>query len=209
MPSVTRRPSAGRAVRRRESQARLLSTLEALLSGGEPFTTLTVDRLIEEAGVPRSTFYLLYPDKAHLLRDLTGGLAEEFLAASRAWWELAPGAGIEELHAAFDGMLRAYQPHRLLMAAVMESSAYDAEVGEAYRDVIARHQEQVAAHIVRGRRGGSIRADIDAERTAVWLTRMIERGLQAWAGATDGAAREQALRAWTRIVWNALYATPA
>src|ERR1700682_3011785 len=57
MPSVTRKSQGTRGQRRDEARARLLGVVEELLDEGESFTELSVERLVQAAGMSRSTFY--------------------------------------------------------------------------------------------------------------------------------------------------------
>src|SRR4051794_34010288 len=68
MPSVTRKSQSSRAERRDNIRRRLLAVLENLLDKGENFTEVSVERLVSEAGISRSTFYVYFEDKGDLLR---------------------------------------------------------------------------------------------------------------------------------------------
>jgi len=47
---------------------RLLEVVQQLLDEGESFTEMSVERLVSEAGISRSTFYVYFEDKGDLLR---------------------------------------------------------------------------------------------------------------------------------------------
>jgi len=79
MPSVTRR-SRGHRERREEIDERVLDTTADLLSDGEGFTQLSVERIAAAADVSRSTFYVHFSDKT----DLLIRLAERAMGDSRA-----------------------------------------------------------------------------------------------------------------------------
>ena len=49
---------------------KLLMAMEALLKNGEEFSTTTIERLSEAAGISRATFYLNYKDKGDLVTHL-------------------------------------------------------------------------------------------------------------------------------------------
>src|ERR1700739_1830097 len=97
MPSVTRKPQGprglGREQRRAQMERRLLDATERLMRDGASFTELSVDRLSNEAGISRASFYIYFEDKGHLLRRLArqvlGDLADP---AARLW--VVVGAGI-------------------------------------------------------------------------------------------------------------------
>ena len=97
MPSVTRKSRSNRAQRRESVQAELLGAVERLLERGESYTELSVERLVAEAGVSRSTFYVYFEDKGHLLRELTDEVLEQMLSSTRAWWARLPEADFAQL----------------------------------------------------------------------------------------------------------------
>jgi AcrR family transcriptional regulator len=55
--SVTRRRSTHHAVQAEATEACLLSAVKQLLETGEPFTAISVQRILDEAGVSRATLY--------------------------------------------------------------------------------------------------------------------------------------------------------
>ncbi|MCK9249786.1 MAG: TetR family transcriptional regulator [Solirubrobacteraceae bacterium] len=206
MTSLTRSSGVNRTARRQEAHDKLSTALESALRAGTPFTRITVDELIEQSGVPRSTFYLYYADKSHLLRAVSSGLSSAYLEACEDWWHLPPDGTREDLRRAFDRMLESYLPHQHLLAAVIETSSYDHEVSADYRSLLELHFDEVAEHIRRGQADGSVAAHVDADHAARWITHLVERGLYEFAADAADDERERYLTAWTDIVWNALYA---
>ena len=77
MPSVTRRRPAGRETRRDDARARLLAVVERLLADGESYTEISIERMVAEAGMARSTFYVYFADKGDLLRAWFAGITDE------------------------------------------------------------------------------------------------------------------------------------
>ena len=67
MPSVTRKSHGNRAQRRDEVRRRLLAVVEQLLTEGESYAEISVERLVSEANLSRSTFYVYFEDKGDLL----------------------------------------------------------------------------------------------------------------------------------------------
>ena len=206
MASVTRRSHSDRAARRGEIGRRLLVAVEKLLADGESFTEVSVERLVTEAGISRSTFYVYFEDKGDLLQALTADVMTEVIDAARGWWELPPEAERADVEAAMRGFVAAYCGNMTLMAAVVEASSYDARVRERFGELIQLARGEVASHIAEGQRRGFVRRDVDAEPVAGWLTWMAERGLyQLVRFADDEATVERLTRALSAIVWNTLY----
>jgi AcrR family transcriptional regulator len=206
MASVTRKTHNARAARRDEIGRRLLVAVETLLAEGESFTEVSVERLVGEAQISRSTFYVYFEDKGDLLQALTTDVMSEVIDAARAWWELPPEADRADVEAAMRGIVAAYRGHTTLMAAVVEASSYDARVRARFGELMVLSRRELAAHIADGQRRGFVRADVDPEPVAGWLTWMAERGLyQLVRFAGDEASVERLSRALAAIVWNTLY----
>lgn len=58
MPTVTRRAKQSRAERREAIGNRLFAIVERLLAEGSTFSEISVEQLITEADIARSTFYV-------------------------------------------------------------------------------------------------------------------------------------------------------
>lgn len=206
MPSVTRRTQSTRAARRDEIRARLLEVVERLLDDGESFTEISVERIVTEAGLSRSTFYVYFEDKGDLLVAWFSGITEELESAAKAWWALGVDATREDLHAALEGIVKTYRPHTTLMAAVYDAAAYDPSA----RDLITAMMDWNAAglrkHIAAGQEAGFVDRELLPRETAAWLTWMAERGLHQLVRAATDAELARLVDAYAAIVWNTLYA---
>jgi AcrR family transcriptional regulator len=207
MPSVTRKNQSSRAKRREEIVARVHDAVTTLLEeDGATFTELSVERLVSEADMSRSTFYVYFEDKGDLLRALTEDVITQLLAAASRWWELPPEATRDDVRDALGELWDAYVPNRLVMAAVVEAASYDPGVRETFGAMMERSVAEVAGHIARGQAEGYVHADLDPERTAAWLTWMTERGLYQLVAPGTKAQQRALLESLPDIVWNTLYA---
>jgi AcrR family transcriptional regulator len=206
MPSVTRRSQSSRAQRREEMRDRLLAVVERLLSDGEGYTEISVERLVSDAGLSRSTFYVYFEDKGDLLRAWFSGIEAEIASAARGWWALGRGSSREQLRSALSQVVKTYQPHTTLMAAMYDAAAYDQAVRELVREMMDRNIAGLRKHIKSGQREGFIDPQLPAQETAAWLTWMAERGLHQLVRDAGDAELERLIDAYTAVVWNTLYA---
>jgi len=206
MTSVTRKTHNSRAERRDELRRRLLTAVEQLLNEGDSYTELSVERLVNEAGISRSTFYVYFEDKGDLLRALMEDVIGQIVASAQQWWDLPPDATRADVHDALRHLIDTYRPHRVLMSAVVDASSYDAKVREQFSGIMQIVTAEVTGHIESGRESGFVRSDIDPEPTAAWLTWMAERGLQQLCGPAHGDDLDEISDALTAVVWNTLYA---
>jgi TetR/AcrR family transcriptional regulator, ethionamide resistance regulator len=206
MPSVTRRRQSSREQRREDVRDRLLAVVEDLLAEGESYTELSVERLVSEAGISRSTFYVYFEDKGDLLRSWFTEIEAELEDAAGDWWALDAGSRREDVRTALDRVVKAYRPHTTLMAAMYDAAAYDPGVRELVEGMMGANIAGLRKHIRAGQREGFIDAALPPQQTAQWLTWMAERGLHQLVRKAGDTELERLIDAYTAIVWNTLYA---
>lgn len=205
MGSLTRNVKASsRAVRRDEMSRRLLVALEEHLATAS-FTEFSVDRLVREAGISRSAFYLHFADKGDLLRTLYVGVVGDLIAAAQTWWGLPPDATKAEFHEGFRVLLDAYRPHARLMRAVTEVASYDQDVRLEFDAHMDRAVGEVVQHIRSGQASGAIREGLDAEPVANCLMWMTERVLMQVLGTADDDVADRYLAGLVEVYWHTLY----
>jgi AcrR family transcriptional regulator len=206
MPSVTRRSHGNRAARRDEVRERLLVVVRDLLAAGETYAEISVERLVVEAGLSRSTFYVYFEDKGDLLRAWFKQVVEELNAASGTWWSLDGAATYDDLRVALGQIVHAYRPHTTLMAALYDISAYDPVAREEVGVMMGRNAAGLIRHIRRGQAEGWIDPVLMPKETSLWLMWMAERGLHQMVRGADEAETELLIGAFTDVIWNSLYA---
>jgi AcrR family transcriptional regulator len=198
-------PLDRRHIERRELTARrLLPAVERLLEH-ETYPELSVDQLVAEADISRSTFYNYFEDKSDLLRALTADVMGTITDATRVWWMLSPQASKQDLGAALAHLFEVYSPHAALMRAVAESISHDARVREEFMEYMRRGTEGVADYVRAGQAAGVLRSELDPERAADWLTWMFERGLSQLSRASGEHEPDRVVAAMTDILWKALH----
>jgi AcrR family transcriptional regulator len=196
-----------RADRRLEARHKLLIAVERLLAEEDAtFSNISLDRLAQESGVARSSLYLYFKTKGDIILELTEDVVGGLLESARAWWELPDDAGKDDLRQALGNLVDAYVPHHRIMSAVVETATYDEGVRARFASIIAPTISAFSAYIRAGQARGAVTARIDPDRTAIWMTWMLERGLQQLVAKSSGAGLQRELDALTDIVWNVLYA---
>lgn len=204
MASTTRRSKAARADRKSDIEERMRQAITTLVSDGERFTELSVERLVAEAGMARSTFYVYFEDKGALLRSIGASTLHTFYEGAKAWFENRGEVTHADVQAAMKGLLEAFHANEVVMAAVAETAVYDPEVGEMYQESVEGFVGAVRKLIVRGQKDGTIR-DVHAAETAIALSWMIERTtLQRGPGATPKQI-ESIATGLADVIWGTLY----
>ncbi|MCE3551094.1 TetR/AcrR family transcriptional regulator [Pseudonocardia sp. RS11V-5] len=197
---------ATRARRRDETRTRVLDIVERRLRDGETFADIKVGELVAEAGLSRTTFYVYFPDKADLLRAWYDEVSDSIMAAAGRWWSLDGTATVDDVRAVLRGIVDAYRPHPELMAATHEAVGYDRGVRAAVEDAMSRYITGLTEHITAGQRAGFVDPALPAAETAYWLQWMAERGLHRMVRVEEERRTDALLDAYSRIVWNTLYA---
>jgi AcrR family transcriptional regulator len=182
---------------------RLVEAVNGLLTEGEDYTRLSVERIISRADIARSTFYAHYDGKGALLRAV--GEVTQVLEASRAWSALPDDADRDGLREAFAHFFGTYRQHGALMGAMAEVSAYDEDVRREFSRLITVGGAELTAHVEQGQRAGSVRADVDPVTTIRWLIWMVERGLYQLVRTARPQDLDQHVDTVTSIVWASLY----
>jgi AcrR family transcriptional regulator len=208
MPSVTRRPPAGRQERREQVERRLLDATERLMRDGASFTELSVDRLSTEAGMSRANFYIYFEDKGDLLRRLAGQVFGELAEGAERWWSVAWRRDPADVHAAMAAIIASYRRHQPVLVALNEMAGYDPLVGGTYHELLAGISRRLTKVIEDGQADGSIRRELPATTTASALSWMVERACQQNLPGRPTTYDAELATALTEIVWGALYLAP-
>ena len=206
MPSVTRRSQNSRPDRRDRVRDRLLAVVEKLLANGESFTEISIERMVQAAGMSRSTFYVYFQDKGDLLRAWFADIESEIAEAGAGWWEIDAQSTREDLRAALERVVMTYRPYAPLMAATFDAAAYDPGVREHTEAMMQANSAGLRKHIRQGQRAGFIDAALPAGETAEWLTWMAERAFHVLLQGLSPRELRPHIDAYTAIVWNTLYA---
>jgi TetR/AcrR family transcriptional regulator, ethionamide resistance regulator len=185
---------------------RLLRGVEELLTEGERYTDLPIDRIVAAGGVSRSNFYVYFEDKGKLLEEFFEDMVSDLTLHARPWWELPPDASKRELRAALHNVFIAFRPHRHVWAAAVEAASYDDDMRRRFQALMDQSVRALANHIREGQAQKSVRPDRDPDTMAAWLLWMTERGLYQLVSHADADRLDVLLESFTNIYWDALYA---
>lgn len=192
-----------RAQRRDEIVQALSVAVERLYANGETYTNVSVGRLVKDAGISRTTFYVYFVDKGDLIYELTESVVQALVETTRYWWELPAGATKDDLRSALRHTHETNVPG--VMASIAEVAAYDPVIRQRYEELVARSASEASRYIRDGIRDGFVDPDVDPDPIADWLCWMIERGLAEVARPGGGVELERWLTSLTDIIWSTLY----
>ena len=174
-----------------------------------PYAEITIDRILEESGVARATFYANFVDKSALLLEVAQDVHAAGIDVAESWWKLPPGASRADLARALAKIVDLYLLNRTILAALTEASAYESLIRQRLAELQQGSIRKLAEHIERGRQVGVVRKSLIPTETAGWLIWMMERGLYQMLPSAGIAESERLVTSLTDVVWHTLYLTEA
>jgi AcrR family transcriptional regulator len=202
MPSITKRRNGSR---REAIEQSLLSAVESLLEQGFSYTELPVQKIADEAGIPRSTFYLHFPDKAQLIARLVERVYDELFVDALGWWAGDHRDGEAGIVAAVERIIGRYRAHFPVLRAVMEVASYEPDVGDVYRARIQEFAAGMEARLEEQRDAGRLHPDVDIPATTRLICWSTERNITQHIMEDDGSGDARLARALARSHWLTLY----
>jgi AcrR family transcriptional regulator len=198
--------SATRVSRRQQRQASrqaILDAAEKRLRDGR-FGDLSVDGLMADTGLTRTTFYRHFADMGELVLELLQTVGRELMDISEAW--ASAGTSEEHGHESLRRIAGFFAREGPLIRSIADAARHDPEIEQVYGAVIARFVELTAQAIVALQADGRA-AGADAHETARALTAMNESYLLATFGrepfVTDIDAAVDALwGVWRRAIYT-------
>jgi AcrR family transcriptional regulator len=195
----TRETRVDRRMTGAETEKKILDGTAALLDGGATLAALSVNRIAEQSGVSRATFYLHFADKPELIRRLAQIELVEFQNAT-AGFLADPRAGREELAETVDGIVQLGRAHAGVLSSLIELAEHDAESREEWQRVI----QAIAATMAPAMRERNPQLP---EPLVLTLSEIVawtgERAMHQMVGrdATDAQAR-RVIEGLTETVWR-------
>jgi AcrR family transcriptional regulator len=205
MVSVTKRQTNG-AEQREASEQQLMDAVQTLLAQGSSYTELSVQRITEEAGMTRSTFYRHFADKTQLLIRLTDPVYQTIAAEFWPWWDAGHHDGMAGICEAVRRMLVHYRAHFNLLRAVVETARYDSTLGNAHGSRLAAMTSSLAARMREEQASGHLHPGVNIDETAHILNWMFQASiLEHLANADDASDDVDFVEAMGRALWLTMY----
>lgn len=122
--------------RGQETRARLLTAAENIF-GQKSYFTVSIADITREAGVGNGTFYLYFPSKEAVFRELVEDRGHEMRAAARMATE-SSGSRVEAERAGFAAFFDFIARHRSLYRVVRQAEFVDPELYRAFYVAMAK-----------------------------------------------------------------------
>ena len=194
--------STARTDRRRTgpaTRADLLAAATRLLTAGSTVAGLSVDRIVDEAGMSRATFYLHFKDKT----ELVAALAEDQVA----WRETIGAKALADrsvtrdtVRAMLAEIVDRWIENRAVLAAIIEVAEYDPAMSDTWRTAMLEVADVAAAQFRIRWQGAADHPDPDT--LAEVFTWMFERSCHQIL--RDPTRRDAVTDTLTEIIWRVL-----
>ena len=176
-----------------ETRQRAITAARELLEQ-DGAAALTMTAIAERSGVNRTVLYRHYRGVHDLVAELIRDAADHQAAVAGAWFRDPAAVGRrEDVYPNAVTAARAFQSTAKLMCAIVDAAGHDPTLRRLWRERFVQPRiDATVTAIQRDQATGSVRADLDPERTAIALQTMgIELGLQV-LGRDDGSPEDQA-----------------
>ncbi|RIK06678.1 MAG: TetR/AcrR family transcriptional regulator [Acidobacteria bacterium] len=210
MPSVTRRvrPLADR----RAVESRVLNATTGLLDGGASYTELSVGAIADASGIARSTFYVHFADKTALLTRLVAEAVGDLFAITGEWFGDDDDDGPAVLAKVLRRFVAGARARRQILAAVIETMAYDAEVEALWVSQVDVLAEHIHSRIAAAKEAGYVAQDVDVDLLTSIAAWTVERNVVRQVLAGDPRTDPEFADALARALWLMIFGdapTPA
>ena len=136
---------------RGENRARIVAAAEDALRR-KPFREVSIDEVMQAAGLSRTIFYRHFDDLSDLLLKVAGGAFEDLYEQTAAVAAVDP-ADAGALRVALEPAIAAMAQHAPLVRAIAEAASHDAGVEQVYAEVTERFTVLTADALARLRPG--------------------------------------------------------
>jgi AcrR family transcriptional regulator len=182
----------------------LFEAVNDLLTGENTYADISINAMVAEAGIAKSTFYQYFTGKNDLLSSFTEQIIEA-TGGDHNWLAFTGPRTRDSLERSIRDRLDAYQPYLPLMSAAFEAAYVDAGVRETVEKLMDLLDRGLADHIRTGQERGWIDAALPPEETAKWLNWMVSRGVHRLVMKADAARTDALVAGISQMVWSALY----
>jgi AcrR family transcriptional regulator len=178
-------------------QTSVLKATEQLLSEGNAYADLSVDRIAKAAGISRTAFYFYFADKRELMTGLAAQLSQELFDQAIDFFS-GEADSTDDLKRVLGGVYDLYLGHGAVVRAVVEVSTYDEEIAIFWRGLLNSFIDAVEGRIERGRGTGSS-SETPARGIAFALVWMTERSLYQQLVQQEPVGRSDMIAALVEI----------
>ena len=203
--AMAARSHRGNAQRREAVEDALLQAVESLLREGWSYTELPVQRIADEAGIARSTFYVHFVDKAALIEQLVTRVFDPVFGAFLDWFDGDHGQGVADMAATFERLVTLIRRHSPVLQAILEVASYEPTMGKAYRERICGYSTRLRTRLETARDAGQLHPDVDVAITTEIMCWATERTITQHIVERPESEDHRLAKALARTLWFTMY----
>jgi len=210
MPKVNPADKASNIAQARDRRRKKISTdqkllmaMETLLKNGEEFSTTTIERLSEAAGISRATFYLNYKDKGDLVTHLFEQVKVEIIESAGQWFVSAGTTTYDDIKRTISGILGVYKEHYVILSALHQTAQTNPDLAllaRDFKDALCDASCQALNQLKQAGRANTAADDMVAKL----LTLAIDNVSTLQPELLDESSFKISCDAWSHITWSAL-----
>ncbi len=200
LPAPARRQVRARETRR-QSRERIVAAATELVRR-RAYAELSVEEVMQEAGLGRTIFYRHFDDLGDLLQRASQEAIDELYEAQRDLGQARPDEDPDAVRRALRAAVEVYHRHGPLLRAVAEAAASDEQIAQGHVAMRKRFDD-FAEQSLRGVADLAHTPPANLAETARALNRMNESYLLDAFGRKPQVSRETAMQTLTEI-WDAV-----
>ena len=187
------------------SRAEIVDAALAFLQA-HPFRDMSVGNLMAQTSLSRPAFYQYFDDVHELMESLLHDIERDILSVAAPWFT-GTGDAVAMLRESLAGLVRVGYEQGPVLRAVADAAPTDARLDDAWRGLLERFDDAVAARIEADQKQGLI-PPFDARPVAVALNRLDAYLLIHAFGSRPRGEQGPVLDALTRLWLSTLYGMP-
>ena len=194
MPPLSRRRRSREAAR-----GEIVAAAEAFLVT-RPFRELSVEEVMADTSMSRSSFYVYFRDRHELLLSIVQEIGGQLFEQVQPWL----AGGVEpraEMTRALRGVVRVYAEHGPVMRAISDASSSDPLVEAVYHGLVDDFVRAVRARVTEHPQDDRARTPEDPDDVVYALVWMTERYLSRSLGSSTPRVECERAASTLQDVW--------
>ncbi len=203
-PVSARAAASGPRGRRPKTRAAVLRATEALLET-TPLAQLSVARILEAAGVGRTSFYEHFDSKEDVIVQLLRAVSAQVGAAIAPLYDRGERSPDEALRVGLESLVATWGRHAPLLVAAAEGWPRVPELRSMWFSLQAQATERLAAVIDRDRAAGIAPPGADSRALAASLVWTVERAMHVCVRRSGSSELPQVVEPLHQLLVGAIY----
>lgn len=191
--------------KRQQTTNQLVKAIETLTSKGLSFWELSVEDIIAQAQISRSTFYLHFQDKATLLEIMLENVMTELLGNLSNRDALVESKSQDDLANILKEIFKSYWPHRHILSAAIEAGHNYPGISQTYRKYIQRAIAFLSVNISRKAAITDVNTSLSNEWCSIFITWGIEDCLNNFYSNASPENLDKLSDALAETTWSLLF----